>query len=147
MQPEGSTEEKTLMKVGVITLMTALLFALPAWAGSDPCTGHDSDSDGELETCDNCDVVANAAQTDADSDGFGNACDCDYDNNNLCDGTDFLTLGSLFGQTVPPAPPDVDQDDSLIIDGPDFLALGGGFGQPPGSSCGNAKGIPCPHQP
>ena len=132
------------MKVGVITLMTALLFALPAWAGSVDCTGHDSDSDGFLESCDNCDVVANATQLDSDTDGFGNACDCDYDNNNLCDGTDFLALGGSFGQTVPPAPADIDQNDSLIIDGPDFLALGGGFGQPPGTSCGNPMGTPGP---
>jgi hypothetical protein len=134
------------VKVAAIALLTALLFALPAFAGTDcpGCVGHDNDSDGILEGADNCDVIYNPTQTDCDSDGFGNICDCDYDNNGLCDGTDFLTLGSWFGQIVPPAPCPVDQDDSLIIDGPDFLALGAGFGQPPGSSCGNPKGTPCP---
>jgi hypothetical protein len=125
--------------------MTALLLALPAFAGTD-CTGcgPDTDSDGIGDAGDNCDAIPNPTQTDCDSDGFGNICDCDYDNNGLCDGTDFLTLGSWFGQIVPPAPCPVDQDDSLIIDGPDFLALGSGFGQPPGSSCGHPKGTPCP---
>jgi len=131
------------MKVGVITLMTALLFALPALAGS-PCTGPDTDSDGHVDICDNCDAIANATQTDDDSDGFGDICDCDYNGDLLCDGSDFLTLGTWFGQGVPPAPPHVDQDDSLIVDGGDFLAFGPGFGAPPGSSCGHPKGTPCP---
>ena len=130
------------MKIATIALVTALLFALPALAGPVDCISPDADSDGYTDVCDNCDAIPNPTQTDDDSDGYGDA--CDYDNNNLCDGIDFLTLGSWFGQIVPPAPADVDQDDSLIVDGPDFLALGSGFGQPPGSSCGNPKGTPCP---
>jgi hypothetical protein len=131
------------MKVGVITLMTALLFALPALAGS-PCTGPDTDSDGHVDICDNCDAIANATQQDDDSDGYGDICDCDYDNNNACDGGDFLILGANFGTTVPPCPANVDQDDNLACDGGDFLLLGAGFGQPPGTSCGHPKGTPCP---
>jgi hypothetical protein len=144
MQTEAFFDEEARMKVAAIALVTALLFALPASAGTVNGGHPDQDSDGHGEIFDNCDVVYNPTQTDNDTDGFGDACDCDYDNNNLCDGTDFLTLGSWFGQIVPPAPADVDQDDSLIVDGPDFLALGSGFGQPPGTSCGNPKGTPCP---
>jgi hypothetical protein len=146
MQPERFTEEKTLMKVGVITLMAAFLFALPAMAGTTgpDCGPVDTDSDGTFDLCDNCSAIANPTQFDADTDGFGNACDCDYDNNNLCDGADFLALGGSFGQTVPPAAADIDQNESGLIDGGDFLALGAGFGQPPGPSCGHPKGTPCP---
>jgi len=133
------------MKVGVITLMTALLFALPALAG-DPCTGPDTDSDGYPDICDNCDALANPSQQDDDSDGYGDMCDCDHDNSNYCDGTDFLLFAGAFGQTVPPAAPPVDQDDSLYVDGTDFLLFAAGFGQPPGSACSptHTKGNPCP---
>lgn len=41
-------------------------------------TGHDEDSDGVVDACDNCPTVANATQadtTEATPDGVGNACD------------------------------------------------------------------------
>jgi len=86
MQPERSTEEKTLMKVGRITLLTAFLLALPlaAYAGSDPCPGvGDVDSDGFCDDVDNCpgtctataSTCANPSQTDTDGDGRGDVCD------------------------------------------------------------------------
>ncbi len=37
----------------------------------------DADSDGVLDLCDLCRGVADPAQTDADGDGFGAACECD----------------------------------------------------------------------
>jgi hypothetical protein len=40
---------------------------------ADPLT--DADSDGVDDSLDNCPAVANAAQTDSDGDGLGNACD------------------------------------------------------------------------
>ena len=132
------------MKIAATALVTALLLALPAMAGTTEPPWLDADSDGVFDPADNCSSIANPTQTDDDSDGFGDICDCDYDNNGLCDGNDFLALGANFGQTVPPAPADVDQNDSLVIDGGDFLALGSGFGQPPGPACGHPKGTPCP---
>ena len=131
------------MKIAAIALATALLFAPPALAGPDGPHGPDTDSDGHADFMDNCSAIPNPTQTDNDSDGYGDICDCDYDNDNLCAGTDFLILGSWFGQSVPPAPADVDQDDNGIIDGGDFLSFGAGFGQPPGTSCGHPKGTPC----
>jgi hypothetical protein len=101
------------MKVAAIALFAALLFALPASAGPVDCSFTDTDSDGHVDNCDNCDAIPNPTQNDDDSDGYGDICDCDYDNNNACDGSDFLLFGA-------------------------------GFGQPPGSSCGNPKGTPCP---
>ena len=134
------------MKVGVITLMTALLFALPALAGPvDPCDVlPDTDLDGVNDVCDNCDQIPDATQLDSDSDGYGNRCDCDYDNDNACAGSDFLVLGANFGQTVPPCPADVDQNGDNTCSGGDFLLFGAGFGQQPGTSCGHPKGTPCP---
>jgi hypothetical protein len=147
IQSKALCEEETPMRIAAIALATALLFALPAsagtigWGCSHP--GPDSDSDGCMDGADNCDTIPNPTQTDHDSDGFGDICDCDYDGNNACDGADFLILGANFGTTVPPCPANVDQDDNLACDGADFLLFGAGFGQPPGPACGNPKGTSC----
>jgi len=54
----------------------------------DPLDGHivhftetqgDIDGDGVANNVDNCVIVANANQADTDTDGFGNACDGDFD--------------------------------------------------------------------
>ena len=37
----------------------------------------DDDNDGDIDTADNCPLIANATQTDTDSDGLGDACDDD----------------------------------------------------------------------
>jgi hypothetical protein len=83
MQPERSTEEKTLMKVGRITILIALLLAmallpLTAFAGTPPC--DDLEGDTICDNVDNCPpgglgVTANPAQTDTDGDGRGDVCD------------------------------------------------------------------------
>jgi len=84
MQPERSTEEKILMKVGRISIMIAFLLAtawvpLTAFAGTPPC--DDFDGDGVCDDVDNCPpyggpgVTANPAQTDTDGDGRGDVCD------------------------------------------------------------------------
>jgi hypothetical protein len=82
MQPERSTEEKTLMKVGRISILTAFLLALPlvAFAGGDPCAGLGGDTDGDTicDDNDNCPTVSNVGQADTDvggPDGRGDACD------------------------------------------------------------------------
>jgi hypothetical protein len=148
MQPERFTEEKTEMKVGVITLMAVLLLALPALAGNvvDPCIANPTDTDGDTicDVIDNCSSVANASQLDSDSDGYGNRCDCDFDNNNACDGTDFGLFGAQFGSAIPPGNPNMDFDGNLAVDGTDFGIFGGLFGGLPGPACGNPAGTPCP---
>jgi hypothetical protein len=111
---------------------------------NDPSCHVDADSDGTPDAIDNCSAAANASQLDSDSDGFGDQCDCDHDGDGLCDGDDLTILGASFGQSVPPAPAQLDQDESGYIDGRDFLRLGQGFGQPPGPSCENPQGTPCP---
>ncbi len=56
-----------------------------------PCTGStcDGDDDGLLDRADNCTRVANVRQCDADRDGFGNACDGDFDQSGVVDSADF----------------------------------------------------------
>jgi hypothetical protein len=135
------------MKVGVITFLTTLLLALPAFAGpTDECagggTGPDFDLDGWVDLCDNCDALPNASQLDGDSDGYGNVCDCDFDNNGACDGGDFTAFNGVFGTLSPPTSSEFDMAPNGAIDGGDFTAFVGGFGGFPGPACGNGVGGP-----
>ena len=52
----------------------------------------DSDADGVIDPLDNCPMVANADQTDFDSDGMGDPCDPDDDNDGMPDSWE-LTYG------------------------------------------------------
>jgi fimbrial isopeptide formation D2 family protein/uncharacterized repeat protein (TIGR01451 family) len=47
---------------------------------------RDSDSDGVIDARDNCRTVANADQTNSDTDRLGDACDPDDNNDNVADG-------------------------------------------------------------
>ena len=49
----------------------------------------DRDGDGILDTSDNCIEAQNAGQLDTDGDDYGNACDCDFDQNGSCNIADF----------------------------------------------------------
>jgi hypothetical protein len=109
---------------------------------SDP---NDADGDGWLDGEDNCSIDANADQRDTDSDGFGNLCDCDYDNDGVCDGLDLTTFGESFGKAVPFANSETDMDGSGVVDGNDFLLFGVGWGALPGpSGLACAGAVPCP---
>ena len=142
------------MKVGVITLMTALLFAWPALAGTNPCTGPDWDGDGTVDICDNCSDVVNPGQYDGDQDGFGDACDCDYSatTNGVCDGGDFGQFAIAFGTFVPPTDCEFDHAANGAVDGGDFGRFAANFGQPLGSGPAcvlapggpGARGVACP---
>ena len=90
------------MKLRAITLMTALLLALPA-LGGPPCTGPDQDSDGHVDMCDNCLTDPNVSQTDCDSDGCGNVCDADFDQSGLVAIADFSRFAILFGGAPGPS--------------------------------------------
>ena len=116
-----------------------------------PClamTGFDTDGDGIDDGCDNCLLLGNPSQTDVDVDGYGNACDPDYDQNGIVLAPDFVTLSVAFGTVLGGAgyDPTCDHDESGGIFAPDFVTLSVFFGGPPGpSGLACAGTVPCTH--
>jgi hypothetical protein len=126
------------MKISVLATMVAILligFPVASFAGIVP----DSDNDGVLDPFDNCLTDANAAplDCDTDSDGYGNLCDCDFNNDFICGGPDFGLFSGAFGG---PGPHE-DMDCSGLVGGPDFGLFGAGFGGPPGPSGKSCAGL------
>ena len=63
--------------------------------GPDPMQ-IDTDSDGVLDYNDNCTETANADQQDTDADNIGNACDADFNNDNLVNSLDIGLFKTMF---------------------------------------------------
>ncbi len=132
----------------------ALALCLPLEAPAGPAA--DTDGDGVPDVIDNCSAVQNAGAQgcDDDIDGYGNACDGDFNNDNVSDGLDFGSPYFLadFGtgtQANNPAgnPQGTDMNCDNVVDGVDFTVpffltqFGSGAPGPSGLSC--AGTVPC----
>lgn len=101
--------------------ITLLLLALTACSGGSS-SQTDTDGDGVADSIDNCPTTQNADQLDTDSDGAGNACDSDDDNDGVPDSQDAFPLDA--GESVDTdgdgignnADPDDDNDTILDVD-------------------------------
>jgi hypothetical protein len=75
--------------------------------GSGRRAGIDRDRDGVPDgigdACDDCTAVADAAQRDADADGYGNGCDPDLNNDGVVNFTDLAMLKARFFQKPGPS--------------------------------------------
>lgn len=90
--------------------------------------GVDGDGDGVANSVDNCVLIPNASQIDTDSDGWGNVCDPDYDNNGNVNFLDFATLSSAFLTSDP----NLDLDGNGTINFLDIAIMRNFFLSPPG---------------
>jgi len=119
--------------------------ALLGAAGLAGCI-DDADGDGVCDDADNCSLKANADQIDTDGNGYGNACDADYDNDGSVTGSDFVALRASFGSSLgdPEYDAAIDSDGNDQVGPEDFLFLRGAFRLPLGPSGLSCAGtIPC----
>jgi hypothetical protein len=58
----------------------------------------DQDTDGVLDSLDNCSAVANANQCDSDGDGFGNRCDGDLNDDGATNAFDTPLYRAQLGK-------------------------------------------------
>ena len=107
----------------------------------------DADSDNVPDAEDDCLTTADSSQLDSNQDGYGNACDADYDDDGVVGISDFLTLSRAFGATIgsPDYSPVLDSNGDGAIGVSEFLFLLKSFGRTPGPSGLSCAGtVPCP---
>lgn len=96
-----------------------------AWRIAD-----DGDGDGIADDVDNCTAAANASQRDADGDGYGNACDADFNGDGAVNFADLATFRTRFGTTDAQA----DLTGDGVVNFADLARFRELFGQRPGPS-------------
>jgi hypothetical protein len=135
------------MKTGVLaSIVFALLIGLPitAMAGLAP----DTDGDGVPDVIDNCSLVPNAAPAncDTDVDGYGNACDGDFNQSFVVDATDFSSFFLPdFSAGMDNSGTGTDMNCSTVVDATDFGSFflpqfTGGAPGPSGLGCAGTPG-------
>lgn len=92
--------------------------------------GIDTDTDGVIDSLDNCTLRANPDQRDTDMDGYGNMCDADFNNDGAVNFADLAYMKSVFYTTDP----DGDINGDGAVNFADLAALKSMFFQVPGPS-------------
>jgi hypothetical protein len=110
-----------------------------AWAvrtGDIALSTVDTYGDGVTDDLDNCTLVPNPSQLDADGDGYGNACDADLNNSGTVTAADFAIMRSVLGQSASASPTAAaaDLNGSGTVTAADFAILRSYLGKPPGPS-------------
>jgi hypothetical protein len=95
-----------------------------------PAFAADQDDDGIDDTQDNCIEIVNPDQRDSNSDGFGNVCDADLDNNGSVSFADLDLFRSAFGTNNA----DADFDGNGFVSFADLDIFRVLFGHTPGPS-------------
>src|SRR5262245_40950973 len=137
--PASLPSRPVLRGVAVAAAFVAFLSPGPAWA-------LDSDGDGIDDASDNCIAVANPSQLDGDHDGYGNACDADFDGDGVVGFPDLLLIQGAFGARPgsPKYSEALDLDGSGGIGAADLLAVQRRIGSAPGpSGLACAGTVPC----
>jgi hypothetical protein len=106
----------------------------------------DTDSDGIVDAVDNCSTRSNATQVDSNTDGFGNRCDGDMNNNGSTNAQDTVLYRQQLGQpSVAPTYNAADINSNGSVNAQDTTLYRQLLGAPPGPSgfCTH----PCPANP
>jgi hypothetical protein len=135
----GNTEENNEMKVSLMALAFGffLVVGLPlaATAGPTPGGPDTGDNDGVEDAFDNCTLVSNTNQADADHDGCGDVCDpptdADATGDTVVGTTDFLALLAQYGSTNGGS---ADFTGDTVVGTTDYLILLGQYGNAVGPS-------------
>ena len=104
----------------------------------------DADGDGVCDESDNCSEIANGSQHDADADGYGDACDADYNGDGTTGTPDYQLFAQAFGSSAGDANFDArfDHNGDGVIGTPDYTQFAQSFGLPPGPSGLACAGTP-----
>jgi hypothetical protein len=130
---------------GGFELLDSLEIGTVLAAGAMPAP--DGDGDGVADAHDDCVEHANAGQADADRDGFGNACDADFDGNGVVGGSDLARLAAAFGAAAGSAryAAELDLDADGVVGTGDLVRVARSLGSAPGpSGLACAGTAPCP---
>ncbi len=113
-------------------------------SSGDLLEAPDADADLFADYEDNCSETPNPGQLDSNLDGYGNACDADYNDDEVVGGPDLLKLINAFGsiQGQPGYDPDLDLDGDGVIGGPELLFFSNSWAEPPGPSGLDCAGTP-----
>jgi hypothetical protein len=139
---------RNLIVLGCSALL-AVALGLTSYAGTSP----DTDSDGLADNVDNCDVIPNGPlsfvglcnnQQDGDSDGFGNGCDTDTNNNGATDLTDVSNTLSQAKSGGTLLNYDFDCNGATSLGDVSVALADATAGAQPGPSCEHPLGTPCP---
>ncbi len=95
-------------------------------------TEADEDGDSVPDSSDNCTIVFNPGQEDADFDGHGNACDPDLNGDEIVNFIDLSQFSQLFLSNDEVA----DFNSDGVVNFIDLLVMSELFFQPPGPSAG-----------
>jgi len=107
----------------------------PGDIGSELETGDDemdTDGDGISDVEDNCTLISNPTQLDADGDGYGNRCDADLDDDKLVTFKDRKLFKAEFN--LPSPDPIIDFNGDGLVNRTDSIIFWELFGSPPGPS-------------
>jgi len=115
----GTTSRVLIAGVMVVVLSAATAYFALASPWNDESTPappdspafSDSDSDGYIDSLDNCPEVPNEAQRDHDRDGAGTECDLDDDNDGVRDENDLCTESPANARIDPDGCADADVDE------------------------------------
>ena len=131
------------VRAGIWAVLASLAGAMCVVIPAGLAQISDGDGDGVRDAADNCIEDFNPTQIDVDGDGFGNACDPDYNNDGVVGTPDLDLLRAQFGKTSadPTFDPTLDLDGNGAIGISDFNSLRRFLDQAPGPSSATAPPV------